>query len=188
MVEQLFAVRPARPSDAAGVEALCRGLSRRSMTLRFLGAVSPDTAVAEVCREIRGDGGDESFVAVLPGGEVVGEAYAARTAPDAAEVAFVVADRWQHRGVGTALFAAVLERLRAAGVHSVCAETLVENVGMRRLLRDTGLPLREEGSMGELTVHLRLGDVVRAPAAALFTGPSSCVLDRGLGFERGGTP
>ena len=53
--------------------------------------------------------------------------------PATAEVAFTVADAWQHRGVGTALLRALAETARANGVRRFTAEILAENDAMRAL-------------------------------------------------------
>lgn len=157
-------VRPATPADADGVAAMTHWCSRRTISLRFMGGMSERSAVLELEREIRAAAPlGEAFVAETAGGELVGEAYAARSGPDEAEVAFIVADRWQHHGVGTALFAALLDRLRAEHINAVWADTSGTNIAMLHLLRDTGLPAREERDGDTVRVHLQLTD---APVAA----------------------
>jgi GNAT superfamily N-acetyltransferase len=71
-----------------------------------------------------------AFVAEDPDGRIVGEAYAAALGEGSAEVAFVVADGWQHHGVGTLLRAALFEQLRADRIVMVFAELLPENRAM----------------------------------------------------------
>jgi len=50
--------------------------------------------------------------------------------PDEAEVAFVVRDREQHHGVGSALLAGIVAGLRARGVRSLRADTMWQNAAM----------------------------------------------------------
>jgi GNAT superfamily N-acetyltransferase len=61
--------------------------------------------------------------------------------PEQAEVAFVVADEWQRRGVGSLLVHRLSEQARAAGILRWKAEMLAENEGALRLLAKVG-PLR----------------------------------------------
>ena len=173
-----FTVRPARPDDDERIAALVRGLSRQTLRLRFMGAMAESAVVAELQREAHAaEPFGESFVAETPDGVLVGHAFAARGPGNEAEVAFVVADPWQHHGVGTALFSALLGRLRAEGVHAVWAETFFDNLPMVKLLRDTGLPAADERH-GEM-IHVRLD-------LTSFTAPSTGVLgpDVGCGHEQ----
>jgi ribosomal protein S18 acetylase RimI-like enzyme len=59
----------------------------------------------------------------------------ARTGPYSAEIAFAVADRYQHRGVGSALAAELLADARAAGIAEVTALTAGDNRAALALLR-----------------------------------------------------
>lgn len=148
-------MRPAGPEDRERIAVFTRRLSPQTLRLRFMAAIAEGAAAAELEREACcNDPIGEAFVAETADGQTIGHAFAARIGRDAAEVAFVVADPWQHHGVGTALFRALLERMRSEGVHAVSAETLADNVPMIRLLRDTGLPARVE-RRGE-TLHVRL--------------------------------
>jgi GNAT superfamily N-acetyltransferase len=159
-------VRPATPQDVDGVAAMTHWCSRRTISLRFMGGVCEQVASAELEREVRVAAPlGEAFVAETDDGKLVGEAYAARSGPDEAEVAFVVADRWQRHGVGTALLAALLRRLQTAHIHAVWAETSSDNIPMLQLLRDAGLPAREEHDGGSVRIRLQLAEPA-APAVA----------------------
>ena len=171
-------VRPATPGDAERVAAMAHRCSRRTISLRFMGGVSESAAIDELEREVRAAAPlGEAFVAETTDGELVGEAYAARTGSDEAEVAFVVADRWQHHGVGTALFATLLQRLRAEHIRDVWAETSTDNLPMLRLLRDAGVPAREERESGSVRVHLQLAEV--PPPAGQSASPAGLPLHPG---------
>jgi GNAT superfamily N-acetyltransferase len=82
-----------------------------------------------------------AFVAEDPDGRIVGEAYAAALGEGSAEVAFVVADGWQHHGVGTLLRAALFEQLRADRIVMVFAELLPENRAMMEADRTAAAPI-----------------------------------------------
>ncbi|SCE37887.1 Acetyltransferase (GNAT) family protein [Streptomyces sp. SolWspMP-5a-2] len=62
-----------------------------------------------------------------------------------AEIAFLVEDAWQSRGVGTGLARQTLERCRAEGLHTVFAWVCVTNTRMQRLMRSLGAHHRALG-------------------------------------------
>lgn len=150
-------VRLGCPEDSAGVAAMARALSPRSIRMRFMGGVSREFAIDELRREIvAGRTQGEAFVAEDADGAIVGEAYAAYVNPGEAEAAFVVSDAWQNHGVGTALRAALFDRLRSEGIKTVYLETLPENTALLRLERDAGLPTKERFADGALTIQVDL--------------------------------
>jgi GNAT superfamily N-acetyltransferase len=76
--------------------------------------------------------------------------------PEDAEAAFVVRDREQHHGVGTALLNAIVSELRARGAHTLHADTTPGNVAMLALLHEGDHPLREQYRDGMVHVTLQL--------------------------------
>lgn len=136
-------VRVRRPvsGDVERIGALVRSLSADTIVSRFMGGISRQTATDELCREILAGDRDFAFVAENAAGELVGEAYAAILTPDEAEIAFVVRDREQHHGVGTALLARIVADLRARGITTVRADTMSQNTAMLALLREAGVPV-----------------------------------------------
>lgn len=102
----------------------------------------------------------EALVALDPvAGEGVGIAGYFRDAHDpvGAEVTYLVADAWQHRGVGTALLERLATRARAVGIERFTATTLLGSEDARRLLAHVAAPISEhaEGGVVETTAHLR---------------------------------
>ena len=72
-----------------------------------------------------------------------------------ADLAFVVVDEWQGRGVATTLMRALLPRAEANGINGLIALTLHDNAPARALLRNLGF--RKVGSshgVAELTLSL----------------------------------
>ena len=133
-------VRRPAPGDLERIGVLVRSLSVDTIVSRFMGAVSRETAAGELCREMQTGETEFALVAENAAGEVVGEAYAAILTPDEAEVAFVVRDREQHHGVGSALLARIVGDLRARGVTTVRADTMAQNTAMLALIREAGTP------------------------------------------------
>jgi ribosomal protein S18 acetylase RimI-like enzyme len=64
-----------------------------------------------------------------------------------AEIAFAVADEYQHRGVGSALAAELIADARAAGIIEITALASSDNAAAVKLLRRTAnvLDVRLEG-------------------------------------------
>jgi RimJ/RimL family protein N-acetyltransferase len=76
--------------------------------------------------------------------------------PGQAEVAFVVVDEYQGRGIGGALMRHLTSIAGAAGLRTFIAEVLPENTPMLQLFKTSGLPLsmRREGQVVHVTIWL----------------------------------
>lgn len=135
-------LRTATPEDVPLVEALMKNVSRESLQMRFMGAVAQvsQSIIEILCTS---DPRDRlSLLALVgqgPESQVVGIGnYISLGVREKAEVAFLVDDAYQGRGVSTLL----LERLAgiAAGNGFVGfeAEVLYENQAMINVFRDSG--------------------------------------------------
>lgn len=71
-----------------------------------------------------------------------------------AEVAFMVDDKWQSKGLGTALFLALAEIGQEHDIRGFTAEVLLENRAMMHLFQSTGLEVSSSLEGG--TYHLRM--------------------------------
>ncbi len=71
-----------------------------------------------------------------------------------AEVAFVVRDEWQGKGIGTQLFGAITAAAREQGIAGFTATVLADNVGMLRVFHRAGHPIESKlvGGTYELTI------------------------------------
>jgi N-acetylglutamate synthase-like GNAT family acetyltransferase len=94
-------VRPARPGDLPALDALAARCSFDTLYRRFHGATGTPLR-RELARTASSTDGHRSWVAVRDG-EVRGVATLAVGRSGQAEVAFLVEDAWQRRGVGRAL-------------------------------------------------------------------------------------
>lgn len=83
---------------------------------------------------------------------------------DRAEIAFVVGDEYQHRGIGTLLMAQLATIARGLGYDAFEAEVLPDNYAMRRVFEHSGLPMTERGGDGMIHVTLQLSPPVAAAA------------------------
>jgi GNAT superfamily N-acetyltransferase len=123
-----------RDASTADLDAL-RGMFSRSSAETIQGRFHlPYPRVPEwMLAQLLGGGpsGGRALVAV-DGDEVVGHAMRGPLRDGEAEVAVVVEDAWQHRGVGRRLLAGLAQRSRGEGVEAFVATALGEN---RRALK-----------------------------------------------------
>lgn len=125
-------IRRVRPDDGPALEQLYAGISDASRRLRFHGRpgrVGSRTVTAFIAGSARGDG----FVATR-GDRIVGHLMLEPRGGGIDELAVVVDDRVQHRGVGSLLIAAALASARLRAVPTLVAWVLAENRVARRLL------------------------------------------------------
>lgn len=141
-------LRPIRPDDAPRLQALHARLSRETIYQRFFGATprlptpwSHFLAEVDYRRRLalvleRGPAEDPELIGV--------GRYEPTAEPDTAEVAFVVEDRWQGKGLGTVLFTTLLAAARARGIRRFRADVLADNRRMLDLIvRFTRVQSRE---------------------------------------------
>ncbi|HEY3771427.1 MAG TPA: GNAT family N-acetyltransferase [Solirubrobacteraceae bacterium] len=164
-----------RPIDAGDDERLRDSherLSPETRYRRFL-AVKPHLTSADVRYLVDIDGRSHvALVATLPeadGAPIVGVARFIRIPdePEVAEVAIVVDDALQHRGVGTELLARLAEQAVARGVRRFRATMLADNVAVHRLfesLSDGPVDRRRQGEISEMEFPLPALPAVDHPA------------------------
>jgi acetate---CoA ligase (ADP-forming) len=133
--------------------AFLAGLAPESRRMRFGGMVSDLEGLARRW-SAPGDPADCSLVAEagIPD-RVIGQATYDRVAPDSAEVAFIVAEDFQGRGIATLLLEALAERARDAGIVSFCAEVMPENARMFEVFRESGFPTRVRAEPGSVLIE-----------------------------------
>ncbi|GGZ86758.1 hypothetical protein GCM10010389_26330 [Streptomyces echinoruber] len=83
---------------------------------------------------------------------------------DETEVALLVEDAWQRRGVGGELLARLVAMAAEAGCESVYAVTQSSNTGMVAAMRALGLPLDYQIEEGTLVITARLDIAATSPA------------------------
>ncbi|MFF5982484.1 GNAT family N-acetyltransferase [Streptomyces olindensis] len=77
---------------------------------------------------------------------------------DETEVALLVEDGWQRRGIGAELLRRLVAMAREAGCTSVYAVTQASNTGMVAAMRGLGLPLDYQVEEGTLVITARLAE------------------------------
>jgi RimJ/RimL family protein N-acetyltransferase len=149
-------IRPIRPDDKRLLEAGLRNLSETSVQRRFL-TPKPRLTRTELRYLTEVDG--RNHVALVaerpnaPGRALLGVARYVRLPedPEAAEVAVVVADWWQGRGLGTILVDELAPRARAQGIRRFTATMSSENTAAHRLFEKLSRHAGEEHRHGALT-------------------------------------
>ena len=147
-------LRPIRPEDAPALTQLYGRLSPESAYQRFFAVMRrlpPDWAriLADVDDDRRA-----AIVAAGPGGELLGVArYGAEPGADEAEVAVVVEDAWQGRGLGGILLGALLDHAATRGITRFLAYVLADNQRMLRLVGRLGVVTERSLDQGIVTVR-----------------------------------
>jgi GNAT superfamily N-acetyltransferase len=118
-------IRPARPSDLPALGALAERCSFDTLYRRFHGATGTPLR-RELARAATASDDHRSWVAVADG-DVRGVATLARSRAGDLEVAFLVEDAWQRRGLGRALARQVSLAARRAGHGGVTALVQADN-------------------------------------------------------------
>ena len=148
-------LRLADLADEGAVLELLRSLSVHSRAMRFSTTAVHLPSAARAAVEHTG------LIAFAPDERCVGHAWYALTTERRAEVAVVVADRYQGRGLGTILLRKLAEIAASRGVDVLEAYVRLDNVRMTDLLRECGIPLRtrhdREGLRFELDIAPPVG-------------------------------
>lgn len=149
-------VRPIEGADSGRLVGFHQRLSDETIYLRFFSA-HPELHLEEVDRFTHVDHRRREAVVALLDDEIVAVARFDRLGDgDDAEVAFVVADDLQGRGIGSALLQELARRARLLGLRRLVAETLPHNHRMLRLFRRSGLPEQSRFEDGTVRVTLDL--------------------------------
>jgi GNAT superfamily N-acetyltransferase len=168
-------IRPIRPDDAERLQAFHARLSPDSIYLRWLSAhpvLSADEARAlstvdyKTRMALVATAGDHTE----PGAPLVGVARYGLVPgrSDEAEVAVVVEDAYQHRGLGTALLLRLMDHALAAGLRYWSAEINVANARMMKFIQRGGLPISKVYQGGSWQVRVEIG----TPAGASADSPA----------------
>jgi acyl-CoA synthetase (NDP forming)/RimJ/RimL family protein N-acetyltransferase len=149
-------LRPITPADADEIVAFHGGLSTRTRYLRYFSAY-PTIPERDLHRFTHVDHHDRVAIVAVLGERIIAVGRYERTpGTSEAEVAFVVADAHQGRGIGSVL----LEHLAAAaqenGLTRFVAVVLMENQAMMRVFRDAGYAVSRSFEVGEVYLEFDL--------------------------------
>lgn len=131
-----------RPAEAQDVDALHRFVGDLALATRVQRFFAPLRELpAEMVRALRQNDPAHQFVIAEFEGKPIALGQLA-VCGGHGEVALVVADEWQQRGVGVRLLARLVEVASRSGLRELRLETQIGNRGMRALARSVGFELR----------------------------------------------
>jgi acetyltransferase len=154
-------IRPIRPEDAEIEQTFVRKLSPQSKYFRFmqsLNELTPEMLVRftqlDYNRElaliaVQEKAGEESELGVAR--------YVMNPDGRSCEFALVVADEWQHRGIGSQLMTQLMEAAQERGFSSMDGEILADNKKMLDLVKSLGFHIQSsEDDPGVKLATIRL--------------------------------
>jgi GNAT superfamily N-acetyltransferase len=150
-------VRTIAPTDGPALLRFHDHLSGRSIQMRYF-YPHPQLGTDEVAHLTQVDGTDRMAFVVERDGDLIAVARYERLGdPTQAEVAFVVTDGWQHRGIASFLLQRLASRAREVGITTFCAEVLAENAPMLAVFLRAGFPTKTSREQGTVSVAMALG-------------------------------
>ena len=158
--DALVYFRPVKPTDEPMLKDLFYSLSEKSIYYRFMSMktkmphrelqpfanIDYDTEMAMV-GIVR-----EHDVPVI----IAASRYILDRKSNTAEVAFLVRDDWQDRGIGSFLMSYIIRIARQRGIKTFTAEVLPQNIAMLHVFHSTGLKVETKMEEGSCLVRIDL--------------------------------
>ncbi|MER7482002.1 GNAT family N-acetyltransferase [Streptomyces sp. NPDC126510] len=162
-------VRRADTRDLEAARAMHERCSPRTLKLRYHGPVGDaDRYLNHLLSPRYG----RTLAVQTASGRIVGLGHLLWDG-DETEVALLVEDAWQRRGVGAELLSRLVAMAVEARCSSVYAVTQASNTGMVAAMRGLGLPLDYQVEEGTLVITARLGETVVRSAEGLGSASAS---------------
>ncbi len=144
--------RPIHPTDEPLMRDLLYNLSQETLYYRFM-SHNQHFGQREIQNFVYVDHRkDVAIVGTLPeahGDDIVAVGrYYLDERTNLAEVAFVIRDEWQHKGLGTFMFKHLITLAKASGITGFTAEVLRDNKAMQSIFNHSGYKVKsvvEEG-------------------------------------------
>jgi acetate---CoA ligase (ADP-forming) len=146
-------VRPVQADDKAAISAFLHVLSPDSITFRFFGAANLEWAASW---SVDVDYADRFALVAETGvpSRIIAHAAFIRIDEHRAEVAFLVADDWQGRGISTIMLAHLASVAEQHGIHTFVAEVLPSNHRMIEVFRQSGFPVETRSTPDAIEIEL----------------------------------
>ncbi|WP_225978273.1 bifunctional acetate--CoA ligase family protein/GNAT family N-acetyltransferase [Gandjariella thermophila] len=159
-------LRPITPDDADRLLAFHGRLSERTRYFRYFGPY-PRIPKRDLERFSTVDHADRVAFAAMLGNDIVAVGRYDRLGDsDSAEVAFVVEDNHQGRGLGSILLEHLAAAARERGLKRFVAEVLAENSTMVRVFRDAGYQVSRAFEEGVLHLEFAIDPTEESVAVA----------------------
>ena len=138
-------IRPIRPEDEPMIARFHERLSERSVYLRYFHLIDLDRRVSHdrLIRICFNDYDRDIALVAEHGDAILAVARLRKIDAADAELAVLITDEYQGRGLGTELARRLVEIARAEKVERVIAEILPENIHMQRVCRELGFRMDE---------------------------------------------
>ncbi|MBN1885871.1 MAG: GNAT family N-acetyltransferase [Candidatus Krumholzibacteriota bacterium] len=158
--------RPVKPTDEALEREFFYSLSDESIYYRFFNIVKalPHERIQPMVnidyREemaivgLLGEPGDEEIVAI--------GRFRNDPSDNRAEVAFLVRDDWQNRGIGTHLMSRLIDIAQEMGIEGFKAEVLAANKKMMHVFHKCGYPIHSRLEEGSYAIHIEFSEKGKA--------------------------
>ncbi|MFE0973794.1 GNAT family N-acetyltransferase, partial [Streptomyces sp. NPDC058826] len=153
-------VRRADTRDVAAAKAMHERCSARTLGMRYHGPVGDADRYLDHLLSPRFG---RTLAVQTASGRIVGLGHLLWDG-DETEVALLVEDAWQHRGIGGELLGRLVAMAAETDCASVYAVTQASNTGMVAAMRGLGLPLDYQIEEGTLVITARLDPAARAAA------------------------
>jgi RimJ/RimL family protein N-acetyltransferase len=152
-------IRSLRDEDRERIARAVRALDRQSIYMRLF-SYRGELTEAGLDRIMRSDPENEGVLVAMSGegadSTVIGSGRWVRTAPDRAEVAFMVDKDHQGLGVAGRILARLAEWARERRMTTLEADVLAQNRSMLRVFERSGLAMSQRREGGVLHVTLAL--------------------------------
>ncbi|MFH8976804.1 GNAT family N-acetyltransferase [Streptomyces sp. NPDC017890] len=153
-------VRRADTRDVPAAKAMHERCSTRTLGMRYHGPVGD---ADRYLNHLLGPRHGRTLAVQTASGRIVGLGHLLWDG-DETEVALLVEDTWQRRGIGGELLDRLVTMAAETGCESVYAVTQASNTGMVAAMRGLGLPLDYQIEEGTLVITARLDPAARAAA------------------------
>ncbi|MEW2168112.1 GNAT family N-acetyltransferase [Streptomyces sp. NPDC007084] len=147
-----ISVRRADTSDVEAAKAMHERCSQRTLGMRYHGPVGD---ADRYLNHLLSPSFGRTLAVQTASGRIVGLGHLLWDG-DETEVALLVEDEWQRRGIGSELIGRLVAMAEEAGCESVYAVTQASNTGMVAAMRSLGLPLDYQIEEGTLVITARL--------------------------------
>jgi acyl-CoA synthetase (NDP forming)/RimJ/RimL family protein N-acetyltransferase len=158
-------LRPIRPDDADALVALHERLSDQTRYFRFFGPY-PHLSQRDVERFTVVDHDRRAAIVATLGADLIGVARYESTGPDVAEVAFVIEDAHQGRGLGPLMLEHLAAAARERGITKFEADVLPTNRRMLRVFLDAGYSAERAFDVDAVHVTFAIEPTIESLAAA----------------------
>lgn len=157
-------LKPSTPEDFHLIKSFMKRVSRESLHMRFMAAVSEvsDKLINDLCN---GDFTDSGCLLAITGegenAKVIGVGnYTATGNGRSAEVAFLIEDEYQGKGISTLLLERLAGLAAANGIIELEAEVLPDNQPMINVFKSSGFTVHQVWNSDTIHIELPVGSAV----------------------------